>query len=218
MTGPIRLVVADDHPIFRKGLRQVLDGEADMRVVGEVADGQAALDAIAREAPDVAVLDVQMPGLSGFEVLQRISQALPRPAIVFLTMHREPAMLDRAMALGAVGYVLKDAALAEIAQAVRAAAAGRTFVSASLSDYLVGRAYSGRRPARAASPTLDGLTERERQILRLIAESRTSKEIAEVLGIHYRTVENHRTAMSQKLGLQGSHALVKFAFDHKTGL
>jgi DNA-binding NarL/FixJ family response regulator len=218
VTDPIRVVLADDHPLLRLGLRQVIEAEPDLRVIGEAADGRAAFDLVLREQPDVTVLDVQMPALSGFEVAGRLRAAGARTAVVFLTMHREPAMLDRAMEQGAAGYVLKDSALSEIVQAMRWAVAGRIFVSPALSAHLVGRAYGTRRTPAPAGGPLDRLTERERQILRLIAEARTSKEIADVLGVHYRTVENHRTAISQKLGLQGSHALVKFAFEHKAEL
>jgi len=218
MKSRIRIVIADDHPIFRQGLRQVMEAEPDLQVLAEAGDGQAALDEIRRSSPDVAVLDVEMPRMSGFEVARDLGKDRARTRLVFLTMHADPAMLDRAFAAGASGYVLKDGALSQIVQAVRAAAAGRTFVSPELSDVLVGRAFPGKgRSSPAASP-IAALTDRERHILRLIAEAKTSKEIASTLGIHYRTIENHRTAISQKLGLQGSHALLKFAFDHKSEL
>ena len=217
MKNATRIVIADDHPIFRRGLVQILGAEPDLSVVAEAGDGPAALEAIRRHSPHVAVLDVQMPALSGFEVAKRAAKDGLSSRLVFLTMHSDPAMLDRAFAVGAKGFVLKDAALSEIVQAVRAVAAGRTFVSPALSDFLVGRAFPGRGAAPPAGP-MAALTERERHILKLIAESKTSKEIAATLGIHYRTVENQRTVISQKLGLQGSHALVKFAFDHKSDL
>jgi DNA-binding NarL/FixJ family response regulator len=133
-------------------------------------------------------------------------------------MHAEPVMFERAMKIGVKGYVLKDAALSEIVQAVRAVAMGRTYLSPAMSEYLLERSFPSRRSAPADSSPFAALNERERRILRLIGESKTSKEIAETLGLNYRTVENQRAAMSQKLGLQGSHALVKFAFDHKTKL
>jgi two-component system response regulator NreC len=157
-----------------------------------------------------------MPGLGGFEVAQKVVEEGLRTRLMFLTMHDEPVLFERAMALGVRGYVLKDAALSEIVQAVRTIAIGRTYLSPSLSEYLVERSFPSRRPPE--SSPLAGLNERERQILRLIGESKTSKEIAEMLGVNYRTVENQRAAISQKLGLQGSHALVKFAFEHKTEL
>jgi len=212
----IRLVIADDHPVFRHGLEQIVAAQPDMQIVATAADGATALDAIRSHAPDVAVLDVRMPGLGGFEVAQRIADAELPTRIMFLTMHAEPAIFERAMTLGVKGYVLKDAALLEIVQAVRTVAMGRVYLSPELSEYMVGRSFPERRHPAATRTPGSLLTERERQIMRLIAASQTSKEIAVALGVHYRTVENLRAAISQKLGLQGSHALVKYAFEHKS--
>ncbi|HKA37214.1 MAG TPA: response regulator transcription factor, partial [Thermoanaerobaculia bacterium] len=122
----IRIVIADDHPIFRQGLRQIIEAEPDLSVVAEAANGQIALEEIRRHLPDVVVLDVQMPVLGGFGVAQQLA-GKERAGVVFLTMHSEAAMLDRAFEAGAKGYVLKDAALSEIVQAIRSVAAGRTF-------------------------------------------------------------------------------------------
>ena len=218
MPTEIRLVIADDHPVFRHGLQQVVERQPDLQVVEVVADGTAALEAIRRLSPDVAVLDVRMPGLDGFEVAKQVAEEELRTRLMFLTMHAEPVMFERAMAIGVKGYVLKDAALSEIVQAVRAIAMGRTYLSPALSQYLVERSFPSRRTAPDGSSPLAVLSQRERHILRLIAESKTSKEIAETLGLNYRTIENQRAAISQKLGLQGTHALVKFAFEHKTEL
>ena len=214
MPTETRVVIADDHPIFRHGLQKVVEAQADMQVLAAIGDGAAALDAIRRLSPDVAVLDVRMPELDGFEVAKQAAAEGLRTRLMFLTMHAEPVLFERAMAMGVKGYVLKDAALSEIVQAVRTVAIGRSYLSPALSEYLVERSFPTRR-APEGSPPLAALNDRERHILRLIAESKTSKEIAETLGIHYRTVENQRAAISQKLGLQGSHALVKFAFEHK---
>jgi DNA-binding NarL/FixJ family response regulator len=214
MSSEIQVVIADDHPVFRHGLQQVVNAQADMVVV----DAVAALDVIRRLSPAVAVLDVRMPGLGGLEVAQRVFEERLNTRIMFLTMHTEPVVFERAMAMGVKGYLLKDAVLSEIVQAVRTVAAGRVYLSAPMSEYLVERSFPSRRAVPAGPSPLSSLNERERQILRLIAESQTSKEIAETLGVHYRTVENQRAAISQKLGLQGSHALVKFAFEHKTAL
>jgi DNA-binding NarL/FixJ family response regulator len=214
----IRVVIADDHPVFRHGLQQVVERQPDMRVVETAGEGAAALDAIRRLLPDVAVLDVRMPGLGGFEVATQLADEGLPTRLMFLTIHAEPVVFERAMALGVKGYVLKDAALSEIVQAVRTVALGRSYLSPALSEYLVERTFPSRRAAPVGSSPLAALSERERHILRLIAESKTSKEMAETLGLHYRTVENQRAAISQKLGLQGSHALVKFAFEHKTEL
>jgi DNA-binding NarL/FixJ family response regulator len=218
MPAEIRVVIADDHPVFRHGLKQVVEAERDIRVIAAVADGMAALECIRESKPDVAVLDVQMPDLDGIGLAQTLVADQARTRVMFLTMHNEPATFERAMAAGVSGYVLKDAALFEIVQAIRVVASGRTYLSPALSDYVVNRAFPGRRASQRASTALAGLTEREIQILRLIADSQTSKEIAVLLGLNYRTVENVRASMSQKLGLQGSHALVKFAFDHKDEL
>ncbi len=218
MPTDIRVLIADDHPVFRHGLQQVVERQADIQVVQAVGDGTAALDAIRRLLPDVAVLDVRMPGLGGFEVAQQVTEERLHTRLMFLTMHDEPVLFERAMALGVKGYVLKDAALSEIVQAIRAVAIGRTYLSPALSDYLVERSFASRRPVATGSSPLAALNERERHILRLIGDAKTSKEIAETLGLHYRTVENQRAAISQKLGLQGSHALVKFAFEHKNDL
>jgi len=218
MAADIRVVIADDHPIFRHGLQQVVEAQPDMQVLAAVGDGAAALDVIRRSSPDVAVLDVRMPGLGGFDVAKQVDDERLRTRLMFLTMHAEPVMFDRAMAMGVKGYVLKDAALSEIVQAVRTIALGRTYLSPALSEYLLERSFPSRRAAPVGSGPLAALSDRERYILRLIADAKTSKEIAESLGIHYRTVENLRAAISQKLGLQGSHALVKFAFEHKPEL
>jgi DNA-binding NarL/FixJ family response regulator len=220
MPPEIRVVIADDHPVFRHGLQQVVGAEPGLRIVDTVGEGESALRIIRESAPDVAVLDVRMPGIDGLEVARRVAVEQLPTRVMFLTMHAEPAVFERAMALGVKGYVLKDAALLEIVQAVRTVAMGRTYLSPAISEYLIGRTFAVRRSpvTMAATSPLAALTDRERQILRLVAESRTSKEIAESLGVHYRTVENQRASISQKLGLHGSHALVKFAFEHKSEL
>lgn len=223
MASEITVLIADDHPIFRRGLRQVIDGEPDMRVVAEADQGEAALEGLRAHRPDVAVLDIRMPRASGLDVAQRVREEGLPTRILFLTMHDQAAMFERAMALGAAGYVLKDAALSEIVHAIRTAGTGRTFVSPALSDYLVARAFPTRQSGVPVNPEeaatgIASLTPRERHLLRLIADAQTSKEIATVFGVHYRTIENQRSAISQKLGLQGSHALVKFAFDHRDEL
>ena len=218
MPPEIRVVIADDHPVFRHGLAQVVQNQADMQVIEAMGDGATALEVIRRDTPDVAVLDVGMPGLDGFDVAARVIEEQSPTRLMFLTMHAEPAIFERAMAIGVKGYVLKDEAIREIVQAIRTVAMGRLYLSPALSEYAVTRAFRDRRRSPSGSSPLAALTPRERDILRLIAESRTSKDIAEQLGLHYRTIENQRAAISQKLGLQGSHALVKFAFEHKKDL
>ena len=146
MLTDVRVVIADDHPVFRHGL-QVVERQADMQAVEAVADGAAALDVIRRLSPDVAVLDVRMPGLGGFEVAQQAAEEGLRTRLMFLTMHAEPVLFERAMAIGVKGYVLKDAALSEIVQAVRTIAMGRTYLSPALSEYLIDKSF----PCRSAT-------------------------------------------------------------------
>ena len=137
MPPEIRVVIADDHPVFRHGLEKVVEAQTDMQVVAAIGDGTAALDAIRRLSPDVAVLDARMPGLSGLEVATKVAAEALRTRLMVLTMHDEPVMFERAMAIGVKGYVLKDAALLEVVQAVRAIATGRTYLSPALPEYLV---------------------------------------------------------------------------------
>jgi len=214
---PTRILIADDHPLIRKGLRQVIEAETNFEVVGEAADGQQALGLILQHKPRIAILDVSMPELGGFEVAGELRQRKMDVAIIFLTMHKDKNLFNKALDLGSKGYVLKDSALDEIVDALNAVAQGRPFVSAQLSGYLVQRMDRIGLLAQQV-PGLNDLTPTEKRILKLIANYKTSKEIAEELHIHYRTVDNHRTNISTKLGLQGSHALLKFAVEHQAEL
>jgi DNA-binding NarL/FixJ family response regulator len=217
MKGEIRIVIADDHPIFRQGLRLALGADSSLKIVGEAGDGESALALIRQSKPDVVILDVNMPKADGFTVARTIKdEKLPVEAI-FLTMHKDEDLFNEAMDLGVKGYVLKDSAVTDIVGAVKAAAIGQSYISPSLSTYLISRGV------RASSlvkkkPGLNDLTPSERRILRLIAENKTSREIAEELFISIRTVDNHRANISAKLELQGSHALLKFALEHKSEL
>lgn len=198
-------------------MRQTIEAETSFEVIGEAADGKHALGLIAQHQPQIAILDVTMPELGGFEVAGEIRRLKLDVAIVFLTMHKDKNLFNKALDLGARGYVLKDGALDEIVDALNAVAQGRPFVSAALSGYLVQRMDRIGLLAQQV-PGLNDLTPTEKRILKLIAQYKTSKEIAEELHIHYRTVDNHRTNISAKLGLQGSHALLKFAVEHQAEL
>lgn len=213
----IRLVIADDHPIFRKGLLQVIEIEPDLEIVGEAADGQTALDQIKNLQPDVAVLDIDMPKKNGFVLAQEIGEAKLPSKIIFLTMYKEENAFNRALDLGVKGYLLKDSAVTDIVAGIRAVANGQHFISPAISSYLLNRHGRVDR-LEAEKPGLKDLTPMERRIIKLIAENKTSKEIAAELFISVRTVDNHRTNISTKLDLHGSHALLKFAFDHKSEL
>jgi DNA-binding NarL/FixJ family response regulator len=215
VSGSLRIVIADDHAIFRKGLREVIDGEEGLSVVAECADGEATLAAVEKHAPDVLVLDVDMPRMDGFAVVRELRGRGTQVEIVLLTMHGREDLLRAALELGVHGYVVKDGALLDVVQAIRAVHSGEPFISSSLSARLLAKPA----PAGVAPlPGLDKLTAAERRVLKGIAELKTSKEIAAELGIHYRTVDNHRTNIAAKLDLSGTHALTRFAARHRDRL
>lgn len=217
MTSRISLVIADDHPIVRSGLRHAIERDPGLELVADVANGRAALVAIQELKPTIAVLDIDMPLLDGFGVAREVRKQRLAVDIVFLTMHSGEDLFHAAMDLGAMGYILKESALAEIVTGVRAVAAGQHFVTPSLTSLLVHR-RNGSRALAARQPRLTDLTPTERRVLQMVAESKSSKEIGAELFIHYRTVENHRTAICQKLGLSGPNALLKFALNHRSEL
>jgi DNA-binding NarL/FixJ family response regulator len=217
MKTEIKIVIADDHPLVRDGLRRAIEATANFKVVAEAGDGQTALDRILALQPDVAVLDIDMPAMSGFDVARALREQGVTTAIIFLTIHREEDFFNEALDLGAQGYVLKDSAASDIVTGIKAVAAGEHFTSPAMTSYLVNRS---RRAAdfRRGKPTLNDLTPTERQVLRLIADYKTSKEIADELGVSHRTIETHRANISAKLELRGSHSLMKFALSHKSEL
>jgi len=217
MSSDLSVVIADDHPIFRKGLRQVLEMDARLHIVAEAEDGHAALAHIEELKPDVAVLDIDMPGRDGFEIARTVEEKGLPVAVIFLTMHTDEHIFNMAFDLGVKGYVLKDGAVAEIIKAVRAVAAGQNYISAELATYLVRRSNSAA-ALMQKKPALGLLTETEQRVLKLIADYKTSREIADQLCISPRTVERHRANICEKLDLKGSHALLKFATTHKSQL
>ncbi len=217
MTDQIKIVIADDHSIVRQGLRQMLESDANFTVVGEAKNGKEALDLIETHQPEVAILDVDMPQMNGFELVHELRRRKIRIEIVFLTMHSEEEIFLAAMDLDVGGYVLKDDATTDIVAAVKSVAAGKPFISPALSSLLLGR----RRRAeelKSDKPGLAALTPTERRVLELIAEDKTSKEIGDELFISHRTVDTHRLNISRKLNLRGNLALVKFAITHKSEL
>ncbi len=213
----LKILLADDHPIVRQGLKQIIEFDKELSVVAEAGDGKAALDLIEEYQPQVAVLDIDMPELDGFGVVRALQKKSTEIEIVFLTMHSEEEIFHEAMDLGVKGYVLKESAVSDIVTAIKSVAHGRSFLSPSLSMFLLNR-YQRASQLEAEKPGLHSLTATERRILKLIAGEKTSKEIADELCISYRTVETHRTNISRKLDLQGSLALIKFAVAHKSEL
>lgn len=217
MPETITVLIADDHPIFRKGLMEVV-GEADgLRLLKAVANGEEAVAAAGQLLPEVVVLDFEMPKLDGVEAARSIRAADLPVALVLLTGHKDESIFNAALDAGVQGFLLKDNAAEELVTCIRQVAAGEPYVSPSAARFLLRRREQAE-ALRRDRPGLDLLTESERRVLRLIAENLTSKEIAARLGVSPRTVENHRFRMGDKLGLSGSHSLLKFAFAHRTAL
>lgn len=214
MKIPPRIIIADDHPIFRAGLRQTIESNPHFQVIADAADGETALSLVLMHQPETVVLDVNMPKLTGFQVAEELQRRRSSVNIVFLTMHDEEAMFHRAMNLNVKGYVLKDSAATDIINCLNAVSAGQNFTSPALTTYLFKRLARDTETIK----TIADLTPTERKILRRIAEYKTSKEIADDLCISYRTVENYRTGICSKLNLHGSHSLIKFALQHQNEL
>jgi DNA-binding NarL/FixJ family response regulator len=206
MTAKPRVLLADDHRIVAEGLKSIL--ERDFVLVGIVEDGRSLVTAVAELRPDVIVADITMPHLNGLDALAHLKRDNPQVRVVFLTMHRDVAYARRALEAGATGYVLKHAAPAELVLAIHAALHGRTFVTPDLAADVF---RAGK--ATAADPVA-ALTERQREILQLIAAGRSAKEIASVLDLSARTVEDHKYRMMESLGLENSAELIHFAIKH----
>lgn len=203
---PLSVLIADDHPLFRKGVADVLRTDSGVQLVGEASDGELALTLIRERKPTVAVLDVEMPQRTGLDVARAVRDEQLPVSVVLLTMYTGADMLQRALGLGVLGYVSKESAADEILACVHLVATGRTYVSASL----------GKSPttAPAAALRLNELTPAERGVLKLIARNKTTRDIAADLGISPKTVENHRSNICQKLGVTGNNALVRLLADH----
>jgi len=217
MSKEIRIVIADDHPIFRRGLRVVIESDPLLKVVAEADDGQSALARIREIQPDVAVLDIDMPPPDGLEVARWIREQRLAVEAIFLTMHKDEALLNAALDAGVKGFIIKDGAANEIVGCIKAVAAGQSFFSPTLSGHLLNRRNRADALARQ-SPSINDLTASERRVLLLVAESKTNKEIAGELFISVRTVEHHRSNICAKLGLTGKQALLTFALTHKSEL
>ena len=213
-----RILIADDHPLMRKGLRMSIEEDSALKVVGEAADGEEALAQIEKLHPDIVVLDIEMPKLDGIGVAKEAHRRGLDVKIIYLTLHVDDELFGTAIELGSKGYILKDSAVQEIVVGLRAVAAGRPYFSSAITAQVLDR-----RKAKASSAKealTDQLTPTERRIMQLIATGKTSKEIGQELSIHYRTVENHRTNICRKLELEGegANALLRFALQNKKAL
>jgi len=202
----IRLLLADDHAILRAGLRVLLDAQPDMTVVAEAADGHEAIDRARVNRPDVAVVDLTMPGMSGVQTLERLRLEVPATRLLVLTMHDDPAYAGLTLAAGATGHVVKDAESSELLAAIRAVYRGRTFVH-------TGSEVDEGAPAAAATAAVPPLSRRERQVLELLARGHTNREVAQRLSLSVKTIETYRSRLNDKLGLESRADLVRLAMN-----
>lgn len=217
MNQEVTVLIVDDHPLLRHGLHDVIARNPRFKIVGEASDGEAALQQMACLKPQIVILDIDMPRLNGLETIRAVRQ-LPFPVkVVILTMYNEEDMFNAAMDLGAKAYVLKENAANEIIAALEKVDRGETFLSTLMLE--AGQRRSERvRDLLLSKPQIEALTPAERRILKLIGEDYTSKEIASLLQLSVRTVDNHRQHICNKLKLHGTHSLLKFAFDNSAYL
>jgi DNA-binding NarL/FixJ family response regulator len=210
-SGPIRVVLADDHTIFRQGLKRLLDEDRRFAVVAEANDGREALDAVKAHAPEVVLMDLTMPGLSGLEATRRLRKANPEAHVLILSVHSDEEYIARAFEAGAVGYVLKDVRAADLFAAIEAAAEGRRYLSPAISDTVVSEYLRLRKDRSESESPFQVLTEREREILRLLTEGKSSKGIAAELSVSPKTIETHRANIMRKLDIHNIADLVRYA-------
>lgn len=205
-----RILIADDHPVLRSGLRVLLGADPDLEVVGEAGTGEETLRLAEELRPDVVLLDIGMPGESGIGTVRRLKAELPALKVLFLTMHEEEGMLLEALNAGGDGYLIKRADEAEIVQAIRAVRRGDVYVHPAMTRALLSQAETTERPQEPVEP----LTRREIDVLRLLARGNTNRQIAELLALSVRTIENHRANLMGKLGLSSRVELVTYAEEH----
>lgn len=210
MARKIRVVLADDHAVVRAGLRALFGAHGDIDVVGEASDGREAIEVVERLRPEVLLLDLSMAGLNGVEALRRVRASCPATRVLVLSMHAAPEYVRPAIRAGAAGYVVKGAGLDSLVEAVRALAAGETFLGPEASRVVAGDLDY---PARegASHEALERLTPREREVLQLVAEGHTNREMARILGVSPKTVDAHRTNLMAKLDVHDAQALTRFA-------
>jgi len=208
-----RVLIADDHTIVREGLSRILEDEDDLEVVGQAENGREAVRLAAERDPDVVVMDIAMPELNGAEATRQILDTTPEVVVVILSMHATSEYVYRALEAGAKGFVVKEAAGEEVVDAVRAVRVGRRYFSQKVQELMV-QGYIDRRLAECDEGPLGRLSPRERQVLQLVVEGKSSKEIARSIHLSPKTVETYRSRLMDKLGLHDIPSLVKFAIEH----
>ncbi len=204
----IRVLLAEDHTVVRRGLRKILEADPELEIVSEVGDGRAAVDATQRLAPNVAIIDISLPGLNGVEVTRQLSKLAPDTHVLILSMHTDTAYIRESLKAGAKGYLLKDADEQDLSKAISAVAAGGSYFSPAVSKVVL----EGYLHKEAAPPDeLQVLSDREREVLQLIAEGKSNKEVAQMLNVAVSTAESHRKHIMEKLDLHNTAAVVRFA-------
>jgi DNA-binding NarL/FixJ family response regulator len=213
----MRVYVVEDHPVFRHGLKQMIQADESFQVVGEAGDDVTALAEIPKLMPQIIIVDVRLPERGGLELVRLLRAKQPLAACIMLTMHAEESTFNAAMDAGALGYILKEDALDLVLLGLRAVAAGTIYLSPRIANWVV-RRQQKISALKESKTGLAGLTATERRILHLVAENKTNKEIATQLFISHRTVETHRSNICEKLELQGAHKLLQFAIEHRSEL
>ena len=213
MADELRILLADDHPVVRKGLKLCIEEGEGFKVVAEAGDGETALALVQKLRPNLAILDIDMPKSSGLQVAAEIKRLKLNTKVIFLSFHKDEQMVRAALDAGGNGYLLKDSAMQEIVAAVQTVMSGQVYVSSAIALQLL-QGGDASDPGNENSLTRS-LTPSERRILMLIADGLSSKEIGATLSVHYRTIENHRTNICRKLGIEGANALLRFAVQHK---
>ncbi|HWA07221.1 MAG TPA: response regulator transcription factor [Ignavibacteria bacterium] len=207
----IKLIIADDHHIFRKGILSIVSEDDGIEITGEAANGDDALKLIEEKKPDIAILDIDMPGLSGLDVARKVKSEKLSVKIVILTIHKDKEYFDEALELDIKAYVLKESIANDLIDCIKRVAAGEYYISSAISGYLVEKNKTAPKQTE-----LEKLTNAEKEILKLIAQNKTSAQIADELFRSVRTIENHRNNICNKLGLKGPHALLLYAIQHKS--
>lgn len=208
----LSIIIADDHDIIREGIKSILSGNSNYKIEAEAKDGEELLEKIKKHKPDIALLDISMPKTSGLDAIEQIHYLSPKTKILILTIHKATPYIIKAFEKGVKGYLQKESAGEELLPALSKIAAGNVYLTSAVSSDLVDRALE-KSMSKIAQSTL--LTSREKEILRLVAEGKTSKEIADTLYISHRTVENHKNAILKKLDLHRTSDLIKYAIKHK---
>lgn len=216
MAKKIKILIADDHPLFRKGLRDVIESNNSFQIINESGDGSAALENIIKLSPEIAILDIAMPGKTGLEVAEILLEQKDPVKLIILTMFDDIKIFNRAISLGVKGYLLKDSVAGDIISCISSVISGNFYVSPLISGYLIKQKKET--VNEEVKDGLNKLTATEKKVLKLIAESKTSKEIAARLAISPKTVEHHRSNICAKLNLQGAYALLKYSLENKQSL